>query len=62
MDHPRYNDIMKQLDDDPGPDRDEEESTYFHQMVVGGLQPLGDVGDAPSSAAGIVNVFPVPTP
>ena len=31
-------------------------------MVVGGLQPLGDVGDAPSSAAGIVNVFPVPTP
>jgi len=30
--------------------------------VVGGLQPLGDVGDAPSSAAGIVNVFPVPTP
>ncbi|HEX3525106.1 MAG TPA: hypothetical protein VHT52_23830, partial [Stellaceae bacterium] len=36
--------------------------TYFHQMVVGGLQPLGDVGDAPSSAAGIVNVFPVPTP
>jgi hypothetical protein len=62
MDHPRYEEIMKQLDDDPGPDRDEEEPTYFHQMVVGGLQPLGDVGDAPSSAAGIVNVFPVPTP
>jgi hypothetical protein len=62
IDHPRYNQIMAQLDDDPGPDRDEEESTYFHQMVVGGLQPLGDVGDAPSSAAGIVNVFPVPTP
>jgi hypothetical protein len=62
MEHPRYNEIMKALDDDPGPDRDEEETTYFHQMVVGGLQPLGDVGDAPSSAAGIVNVFPVPTP
>lgn len=62
MDHPRYEEIMRKLDDDPGPDRDEEEPTYFHQMVVGGLQPLGDVGDAPSSAAGIVNVFPVPTP
>jgi hypothetical protein len=62
QDHPDYESIMKQLDDDPGPDRDEEEPTYFHQMVVGGLQPLGDVGDAPSSAAGIVNVFPVPTP
>ena len=62
MDHPRSAAIMKQLDDDPGPDRDEEEPTYFHQMVVGGLQPLGDIGDAPSSAAGIVNVFPVPTP
>jgi hypothetical protein len=62
MDHPEYERIMGQLDDQPGPDRDEEEPTYFHQMVVGGLQPLGDVGDAPSSAAGIVNVFPVPTP
>jgi hypothetical protein len=61
-DHPQYEAIMKQLDEHPGPDRDEEEPTYFHQMVVGGLQPLGDVGDAPSSAAGIVNVFPVPTP
>jgi hypothetical protein len=62
IDHPQYESIMRQLDDQPGPDRDEEEPTYFHQMVVGGLQPLGDVGDAPSSAAGIVNVFPVPTP
>lgn len=62
LDHPRYEQIMAQLDEQPGPDRDEEEPTYFHQMVVGGLQPLGDVGDAPSSAAGIVNVFPVPTP
>jgi hypothetical protein len=62
MDHPRYEEIMKQIGDEPGPKRDEEEPTYFHQMVVGGLQPLGDVGDAPSSAAGIVNVFPIPTP
>ena len=53
---------MAQLDDAQGPTREEEEPTYFHQMVVGGLQPLGDVGDAPSAAAGIVNVFPVPTP
>jgi hypothetical protein len=62
VDHPQYERIMAALDDEPGPDRDQEEPTYFHQMVVGGLQPLGDVGDAPSSAAGIVNVFPVPTP
>ena len=62
LEHPRYEEIMAQLDDATGPARDEEEPTYFHQMVVGGLQPLGDVGDAPSSAAGIVNVFPVPTP
>lgn len=62
INHPRYEEIMGRLDDDPGPDRDQEEPTYFHQMVVGGLQPLGDVGDAPSSAAGIVNVFPIPAP
>jgi hypothetical protein len=62
MDHPRYEEIMREVGDEPGPDRADEEPTYFHQMVVGGLQPLGDVGDAPSSAAGIVNVFPVPTP
>jgi hypothetical protein len=62
MEHPRYQEIMDQVGAEPGPNRDEEEPTYFHQMVVGGLQPLGDVGDAPSSAAGIVNVFPVPTP
>src|SRR5580704_15013790 len=62
LEHPRYEEIMDKLDTQPGPAREEEEPTYFHQMVVGGLQPLGDVGDAPSSAAGIVNVFPVPTP
>ena len=62
LEHPRYEEIMREVGDEPGPTRDEEEPTYFHQMVVGGLQPLGDVGDAPSSAAGIVNVFPVPTP
>jgi hypothetical protein len=31
-------------------------------MVVGGLQPLGNPDEDQRSAAGIVNVFPVPTP
>jgi hypothetical protein len=61
-DHPKYDDIMARIDDEARKDRADEEPTYFHQMVVGGLQPLGDVGDSPSSAAGIVNVFPAPTP
>jgi hypothetical protein len=30
-------------------------------MIVGGLQPLGDINDKPE-AAGIVQVFPTPTP
>jgi hypothetical protein len=62
QDHPRYEEFMARIEEGRPTQRDEEEPTYFHQMVVGGLQPLGDVGDAPSSAAGIVNVFPVPTP
>jgi hypothetical protein len=61
-DHPRYQEFMDRIEQGRPTETDEEEPTYFHQMVVGGLQPLGDVGDAPSSAAGIVNVFPVPTP
>jgi hypothetical protein len=62
QDHPRYEEIMERVSEERPTGKDEEEQTYFHQMVVGGLQPLGDVGDAPSSAAGIVNVFPVPVP
>lgn len=62
QDHPRYSEIMAQIEEESKRDRADEEPTYFHQMVVGGLQPLGDVGDSPSSAAGIVNVFPVPAP
>ena len=61
-DHPRYEQIFERIASERPTTKDEEEPTYFHQMVVGGLQPLGDVGDAPSSAAGIVNVFPIPTP
>ena len=60
--HPRYEEIMARIEEGRPTGKDEEEPTYFHQMVVGGLQPLGDIGTAPSSAAGIVNVFPVPTP
>jgi hypothetical protein len=60
--HPDRDKLMARIDESRPTVRDEEDQTYFHQMVVGGLQPLGDVGDAPSSAAGIVNVFPVPTP
>jgi hypothetical protein len=61
-DHPRKNSILDRIADARPRETDEDQSTYFHQMVVGGLQPLGNVGDAPSSAAGIVNVFPVPAP
>jgi hypothetical protein len=60
--HPRTKQIMELLEQESMRIRqDEEEPTYFHQMVVGGLQPIGNVGE-PSSAAGIVNVFPVPVP
>lgn len=61
-DHPKRNEILDRIAAARPTDKDEEESSYFHQMVVGGMQPLSNVGDAPSSAAGIVNVFPVPSP
>lgn len=62
-DHPKRRQILAVLDAEIGRDA-EQQPTYFHQMVVGGLNPLGDQpGGAPrSEAAGIVNVFPVPTP
>lgn len=62
--HPRYSEIMEEIEGTRAGERDSEQPTYFHQMVVGGLNPLGDQsGGAPrSEAAGIVNVFPVPTP
>ena len=40
---------------------EQQQPTYFHSMVVGGLNPLGDVNQVPS-AAGITQVFPIPTP
>ena len=60
--HPRRNEIFTRLMEARQSERDEEEPTYFHQMVVGGLNPLGNMEGDPPSAAGIVNVFPVPTP
>lgn len=62
--HPNRTALLEQITEGRRTDRDEEQPTYFHQMVVGGLNPLGDQpGGAPrSEAAGIVNVFPVPTP
>ena len=62
QDHPRREEIFLKLMESRQSDRDEEEPTYLHQMVVGGLQPLGNMDGDPPSAAGIVNVFPVPTP
>jgi hypothetical protein len=60
--HPHYSEIMGRTDGESRCDRNDEEPTYFHRRVVGGLQPLGNVSDTPSRAGGIVNVFPVPTP
>ena len=53
--------IIQQILEARQSERDEEELTYFHQMVVGGLNPLGDAGTEPTGA-GVVNVFPIPTP
>ena len=62
-DHPRSKEILGRIAEGRPTQKDEEEPTYFHQMIVGGLNPLGDVGGTPrSEAGGIVNVFPVPTP
>ena len=60
-DYPEPDKVIAQVLEARREEHKEEEPTYFHQMVVGGLQPLGDVNSTPS-AAGIVNVFPTPTP
>lgn len=63
QDHPRYSQIMARIEEGRPTQKDEEQPTYFHQMVVGGLNPLGEPGGMPNpEAGGIVNVFPVPTP
>ena len=60
-DYPNPEDIIAKVLSGASEQRKEDEPTYFHQMVVGGLQPVGNVNEAPS-AAGIVSVFPTPTP
>lgn len=61
-DHPRKDEILKRIEDNLDQDADSEQTSYFHQMVVGGLNPVSVAGQERSEAAGIVNVFPVPTP
>lgn len=61
-DHPQRNSILDRIAAARPSEKDEDESSYFHQMVVGGLSPLSDSSSEPSSAAGIVNVFPAPAP
>ena len=52
--------LLKKIEERPSPDS-ETQNTYFHQIVVGGLNPLGDTNSQPE-AAGMVQVFPTPTP
>jgi hypothetical protein len=62
MHHPRVNELMERVLEGLESRRDDSEGpSFFHQMMIGGLQPLGNIGDRPE-AAGVVNVFPVPTP
>jgi hypothetical protein len=61
MEHPREREIVQRMLEGRGGKKEDQTPTYFHQIVVGGLQPLGDVG-RPPEAGGIVNVFPTPTP
>jgi hypothetical protein len=54
---------MQRISESRPTQQDEEQPSYFHQMVVGGLNPLGEPGGMPNAeAGGIVNVFPIPTP
>jgi hypothetical protein len=63
QDHPKRREILARISEGRPTQQDEEQPTYFHQMVVGGLNPLGEPGGMPNAeAGGIVNVFPIPTP
>lgn len=59
--NPRAKSIIDRILEAATSDRDQQEPSFFHSMVVGGLNPLGEVNSTPS-AAGIVTVFPIPTP
>lgn len=59
--HPHADRIFNEIQEARSGQKDQDEPSYFHQMVVGGMSPMGDIGGKPE-AAGIVQVFPVPTP
>jgi len=59
--HPRRREIIATVMEARRTSSDEDDSPFIHQMVVGGLQPLGDVNEMPE-AAGIVQIFGMPTP
>ena len=61
INHPKEDEIIARVLEGRPTERDQEPETYFHQMVVGGMSTGGSEGSTPA-AAGIVNVFPVPTP
>lgn len=59
--HPDAEKIYKKILETHSSERDQDEPNYYHQMVVGGMRPVGEPNMTPS-AAGIVQVFPVPSP
>lgn len=61
MQHPRAKEIIARVLEARPTEKDEDEPSYFHQMVVGGMQPVSGAAN-PAGAAGIVQVFPIPQP
>lgn len=59
--HPQAEAIYTKLKETKASQSDQQEPSYFHTMVVGGMNPLGEVNATPE-AAGMVQVFPIPTP
>ena len=59
--YPDPDSVIRRIMETRQGDADELEPTYFHQIVVGGSPNPIASPEAPA-AAGIVNVFPVPTP
>lgn len=60
MKHPDANSVLSEIEERAGRP-DDQEPNYFHQIVVGGMNPIGEVNAQPE-AAGLVTVFPTPTP
>jgi hypothetical protein len=59
--NPDTEEIVNKILEERSSEQDEAPPAYFHAMVVGGMNPLGDSNQTPS-AAGITQVFPIPTP